>query len=174
MKGAAPAFSVLELVVIIGILTILATVLVPVTRTGIARGKSAQCLGNLKSLGSAFGRYFAENNMRFPIMEAGRTTKEENLSVLDTILAPYVDDARIFACPGDTDGLGARSGTSYYYNSALSGQSLAGLNFLGLTKEATRIPVLVDKEGWHRGTGQPVNHLFADGHASAELRLFAE
>lgn len=174
MKRGAPGFSLLELAVTIGILALLATVLVPVVRSGIARVQSAQCLGNLKSLGSAFSQYLAENNMTFPAMAAGRSSKEEELPVLDVVLAAYAGDVRVFACPADTDGLGEGSGTSYYYNSALSGQSLVALNFLGLTEEATRIPVLVDKEGWHRGTGQPVNHLFADGHASAELRLFAE
>jgi prepilin-type processing-associated H-X9-DG protein len=34
--------------------------------------------------------------------------------------------------------------------------------------------VLVDKEGWHRRNPTRVNHLYADGHASWELRLFAQ
>jgi len=32
----------------------------------------------------------------------------------------------------------------------------------------------VDKEGWHRVNPTRVNHLFADGHSSNELRLFSE
>lgn len=174
MKRERAGFSLIELVVILGILAILVMVATPMIRTALARAKAAQCLGNLKVLGSAFSQYLGEHNMMFPAMAAGRESKDESFPVLDTVLAEYVGDPRIFSCPADGEGLAARTGTSYYYNSALSGQSLASLNFLGLTEETTRIPVLVDKEGWHRGSGQPVNHLFADGHASAELRLFAE
>lgn len=174
MKVAAHGFSLLELAVTLAILLILATILVPVVRTNAARARSAACLGHLKSLGSAFSQYLGENNMMFPTMAAGRNSREEEVPVLDVVLANYLDDAQAFACPADTDNIATKSGTSYYYNSILSGQSLMALNFLGLTEEATRIPVLVDKESWHRGAGKPVNHLFADGHASSELRLFAE
>ncbi len=174
MKHSAAGFSLLELAVVIAILVVLATILVPVVHTTAARARSAACLGHLRSLGSALSHYIGEHNMMFPTMAAGRNSREEEIPVLDVVLANYVDDVAVFTCPADTDNLAAKSGTSYYYNSVISGQSLVALNFLGLTEEATRIPVLVDKDGWHRGAGKPVNHLFADGHASAELRLFAE
>jgi len=70
--------------------------------------------------------------------------------------------------------LAAATGTSYFYNSALGGQRVHSLNFLGLVDDTSRIPVLVDKEGWHRVNPTRVNHLFADGRTSNELRLFSE
>ena len=51
---------------------------------------------------------------------------------------------------------------------------MGGLNFFGFVTDLSKIPVLVDKEGWHKNTEDKVNHLFADGHATKDLRLFAE
>jgi len=174
MKRKASAFTLVEILVVMGILAILAALVVPLARNGVARARSAQCLGNLKSLGSAFGQYLGEHNMKFPDMEAGRNSKGEDVPVLDVVLADYMGDARAFACPADTGRLAEKTGTSYYYNSLLRGQPLAALNFLGLTGDMTRIPLLMDKEKWHQGTPHPVNYLFVDGHASSELELFTE
>lgn len=176
---ARRGFTLIELAVVVGILALLVAVALPASRTGLARAKAARCLGHLRSLGVAFSQYLGEHQMIFPEMAAARGSREEEVPVLDTVLAPYTGamggtaHQDIFSCPADRS-LAERTGTSYYYNSALSGQPLATLNFLGITEEKTRIPILVDKEGWHRGAGQPVNHLFADGHAGSELRLFAE
>jgi prepilin-type processing-associated H-X9-DG protein len=48
------------------------------------------------------------------------------------------------------------------------------LNFLSLATDLAKIPILVDKEGWHRHSEEKVNHLFADGHAANQLRLFTD
>ncbi len=173
MRRRKGGFTLLELAVVLAVLALLAVVLLPVLRTSIARARAAACLGHLRILGTAFSQYLGERGMIFPEMAAGRASRSEDVPVLDTVLAAYVGENRVFACPADHR-LAVETGTSYFYNSALSGQPLATLNFLGLTDEKIRIPVLVDKEGWHRGAGQPVNHLFADGHAGSELNLFAE
>ena len=108
-----------------------------------------------------------------PDMPAGRRSLSEPGPSIDTELAPYLDSRAALACPADPS-LARETGTSYFYNSALRGQPVASLNFLGVADARFRIPVLVDKEGWHRGGESRVNHLFADGSASAQLRLFAE
>jgi prepilin-type processing-associated H-X9-DG protein len=108
-----------------------------------------------------------------PPLAAGRKSRSEALPVIDTTLAPYIADPRVFACPADRV-LASETGTSYYWNSVLSGQSAANLNFLSLATDLSKIPVLVDKEGWHRHSEEKVNHLFADGHAANQLRLFTD
>ena len=62
------------------------------------------------------------------------------------------------------------TGTSYYWNTALNGQALSNLRFL-FTTNATEIPILADKEGFHPYSENKVNILYADGHATKELKF---
>ncbi|MEX1119170.1 MAG: type II secretion system protein [Terrimicrobiaceae bacterium] len=167
------AFTLLEILVSTTIVAVLAAALIPSIRSMTARAESTRCLGHLKSLGVAMGQYLADNSMTLPLLAAARSSTSEELPVIDTVLAPYVEDLRVFTCPSDST-IAKQTGTSYFYNSALGGQSVASLNFLGVTDANSRIPVLVDKEGWHKSSQSRVNHLFADGHAGSEFRLFAE
>ncbi len=166
MKG----WSLPELLVGLGILLILLALLVPVLRNGTGKAHAAQCLGHLRALGSAMNLYLAEHDLIMPRLAAARASQDEDLPTIDTVLAAYVEDARVFACPADRR-LARETGTSYFYNSVLGGQSAANLNFLTLTSESSRIPVLLDKEGWH--PGGKVQHLFADGHVGNVLQWSA-
>ena len=68
----------------------------------------------------------------------------------------------------------ATTGTSYYWNVALNGQALGSLNFLNFIEDHSRIPILSDKEGFHPYTDNKVNILYADGHATKELKFFTD
>jgi len=167
------AFGLVELVVVIAVVATLAAITFPAIRSVAARAQSAKCLGNLRQLGVALNTYLADNNLRMPDLKSGRAERSEEVPVIDNTLNAYLDSAAPFACPADRT-LAAKSGTSYYWNSALSGQAVASLNLFAIIDTPSHIPVLVDKEGWHRFTDEKVNHLFADGHATKELRLFAK
>jgi prepilin-type processing-associated H-X9-DG protein len=110
--------------------------------------------------------------MVMPPLAAGRRTRDEDVPVIDTTLESYAGDRKVFECPADRK-VAAATGTSYYWNSALNGQSALNLNLFGLGTDNSRIPVIVDKEGWHRHSEDKVNHLFADGHVQNKLRLFS-
>jgi len=163
----------MEILVAMTIVAVLAAALIPSLRSMGARAESTRCLGNLRALGVAMGQYLADHSMTMPLLAAARANTSEDVPVIDTVLGPYSEDGRIFRCPSDRT-LARETGTSYFYNSALGGQPVASLNFLGVTDANSRIPVLVDKEGWHVSSQSRVNHLFADGHAGAEFRLFVE
>lgn len=167
------AFTLVEMLVAIGIILLLAGLTVPLFSMVKARGDSARCLGNLRALGVALSAYLAEHDSAMPDLKAGRASLNEDVPVIDNTLNTYVDDQRVFACPADRR-YSRETGTSYYWNSALNGQRLAALNLFGMVSDLGRIPVLVDKEGWHTYSDNKVNHLFADGHATKELRLFTE
>ncbi|GAT34809.1 prepilin-type N-terminal cleavage/methylation domain-containing protein [Terrimicrobium sacchariphilum] len=167
------AFTLIEMMVAIGIIVLLAGLTVPLFSMVKARGESAKCLGNLRGLGVALSAYLAEHDSTMPDLKAGRASRNEDVPVIDNTLNSYVDDQRVFACPADRRYF-RDTGTSYYWDSALNGQRLAALNLFGMVSDLGRIPVLVDKEGWHTYSDNKVNHLFADGHATKELRLFTE
>lgn len=165
------AFTLVELLAVLAIIGLLAAAVFGGWPLMQSRADSARCLSNLRSLGIGLNAYLAENNMTMPPLAAARSSINEDVPVIDTVLAPFVDDKRAFTCPADHE-LAQMTGTSYFWNSALSGQQAASLNLFAIVTDQSKIPVLVDKEGWHRFSENRVNHLFADGHAAKELRLF--
>ncbi len=171
-------FTLVELLVSIGVIALLASIIVPSYSIVRARANSAGCVNNLKALGTALNLYLSDHDMMMPALESARADKNEDVPVIDNTLDKYVEDRRYFICPGGR-AIAEKTGTSYYWNSLLGKpvqQSALKLSFFGLNVgediESSKIPILVDKEGWHKFTDDKVNHLFADGHVSNQLRLF--
>lgn len=164
-------FSLMELLVVAAIVALLAGLAVVAWPRVLAQSRSTACASNLRQLGMALTMYLAEHNNTMPTLEAGRRNSDENLPVIDNTLDVHVKSPGVFACPADRAGLAARTGTSYFWNNALNGQSAANLSFL-VIDNPSRIPVLSDKEGFHEYLDNRVNILFADGHASPDLRFF--
>lgn len=171
MKSAG--FTIVELLVVLAVVGLLAALTIPVFRSMIDRGRSAACLQNLRAIGAGLQSYLGDHGLIMPELATGRTSRDEEIPTLDTVLANYLDSPNAFHCPADQK-LFVATGSSYFWNSALSGQSAANLNFLFLVEDRSRIPVVFDKEGWHRQSGTRVNFLYADGHAAENLRLFTD
>jgi prepilin-type N-terminal cleavage/methylation domain-containing protein/prepilin-type processing-associated H-X9-DG protein len=164
-------FTLMELLVVIAIFAVLVAIGVPVVNGVRARAASAKCVSNLRQIGVGLNLYLADHDQRMPTLEGGRASRDEDVPVIDTVLAEYLDGGlAVFACPADP-GLAARTGTSYYWNVALNDQAVAGLNFLRFFETRSTIPVLSDKEGWHMNQKPKVNFLYADGHAGGKLQL---
>ena len=68
-------------------------------------------------------------------------------------------------------GVAATTGTSYYWNSLLNGQSVSQLHLLNLTTVNSQIPILCDKGQFHPYEPYKVNTLYADGHATVDLQF---
>ena len=166
------AFTLVELLVVIAILALLVALLVPVFQRIVESGRATACLSNLRQLGIGLNLYLAENNNTMPVLRTGRESLADDVPVIDTVLAKYVGEPRVFACPADKAGHATRTGTSYGWNVTLNGQSVGSLNFLGFTQEHSHIPVLYDKEGFHPYLEEKVNILYADGHATKDARFF--
>lgn len=162
------AFTLLELLVVVAIISLLAALAIPVARDYQEKARSASCVTNLRSLGSALNLYLAENNGVLPTLRLARESLREDVPVIDNTLDRYASSTQVFACPSDHR-FAAATGTSYHWNNALNGQSLASLNFMGVTDAPGHIPLMGDKEGFHRDPQHKVNILYADGHATKEL-----
>jgi prepilin-type N-terminal cleavage/methylation domain-containing protein/prepilin-type processing-associated H-X9-DG protein len=167
------AFTLIELLVVIAILAILAAIAIPASSRVVQASKSAACFSNLHNLGVALNSYLADHNQVLPQLEAGRQSTSDDVPVIDNTLSKYATDPRIFICPADNVGIGARSGTSYYWNSAISGESMTHLHFMlmnqNMNQANSEIPILSDKQGFHPYEANKVNLLYADGHASADV-----
>ena len=165
------AFTLLELLVVIGIVAVLSGVSYPLYQRMVQSGRAAACVSNLRQIGIALNLYLNEHNQVMPTMKAGRTTLADDVPVIDNTLNTYAPNPRVFACPADTAGLAAASGTSYYWNVALNGQSVSTLNFLRLPGGPALIPILSDKQAFHPYTETKVNILYADGHADKSFNF---
>lgn len=166
------AFTLIELLVVIALVALLATLGFAAIDSYTGKARAASCMANLRSLGAALNLYLADNNGTMPALRLARESKDEDVPVIDNTLDRYVPARKTFACPADQQ-LAAKTGTSYHWNVALNGQSVAALNFMGIAEQSSLIPLMGDKEGFHRDPEHKVNILYADGHASKEL-TFAE
>ena len=167
------AFTLIELLVVIAIIALLATLATAGWQRSQRYARATACMQNLRQIGMALTRHITENDGVFPTLAMARTSLMDKVPVIDTVLAPYVQDARIFSCPDDARHLAKATGTSYLWNTKLNGQRLASLSvtFLAMNpiEDLSRIMVIGDKEGFHPNLQNKLNVLYADGHASQEL-----
>ena len=174
VKGRRPrveGFTLLELLVVVAIISVLAGIVSYAASHGIESARATNCAGHLRQLGIALSGYLGDHNNLMPELKAGRETKGDDVPVIDNTLDKYMPSKSVFACPSDHQ-YAAASGTSYYWNTALNGQSAAALNFLKVIDTHGHIPVLADKAGFHPYEKDKVNILYADGHASKDVSFF--
>ncbi|MEI8341079.1 MAG: prepilin-type N-terminal cleavage/methylation domain-containing protein [Verrucomicrobiota bacterium] len=164
------AFTLLELLVVIGIIAILAALAIPATQRVIQSGLATSCLSNLRQLGVGLNLYLGEHNQTMPVLLAGRADKSQDVPVIDNTLNRYLPDPKVFACPADARDFAAHTGTSYYWNNALNGQAIANLSFMNNTLFSA-IPIMSDKEGFHPYIDSKINVLNADGHVTKGLHF---
>lgn len=164
------AFTLLELLVVLAVLSILAALLLPTLGRARESGRAAACMGHLRQLGLALQMYVDENGQRFPRMrdrplEAHGWPEVEPLPPPHEVLADHLQSPGVFRCPSDDQRVYERSGSSYGWNSLLNGQPAHDPEMFGIRFGVTRVPVMFDKERFHRarGEGRGVNYLYADG-----------
>ncbi len=166
-------FTLLELLVVIAIIALLATLGTSMWQRGQRNARAVGCTQNLRQIGAGLAKYVGDHDGTFPTMQMARTSKSQDVPVLDTELRAYVPDARAFLCPDDRKRIGETTGTSYLWNHRLNGQRLASLSVsfvqMAPIEEPSRIMVMGDKEGFHPDVENKMNVLYADGHASREL-----
>jgi prepilin-type processing-associated H-X9-DG protein len=143
-----------------------------VYQRSVAGGRAVACLSNLRQLGAGLNAYLNENDMKMPTLQIARDSISQDVPVIDNTLDKYLTDKRVFACPADNKDFAAKTGTSYFWNVALNGQAVASLNFLKMVTDTTHIPILSDKEGFHPYLQDKVNILYADGHATKDVKFF--
>jgi prepilin-type N-terminal cleavage/methylation domain-containing protein/prepilin-type processing-associated H-X9-DG protein len=167
-------FTLVEILVVLAILTILVSLAVPSYRLMKANARSAVCSSNLRDIGIGLNNYFVEHGMTFPEMVAARESREEEAPALDTVLLEFVGDEFSFQCPADHEGIFEKTGSSYFWNSLLNGQKTSNMKLLGMTGQASGIPIVSDKENFHEDVGDGVNVLYADGHVLREVQFVVE
>lgn len=164
------AMTLVELLVVIGILAVLATLIFPSTRRSRHAAETAACLANLHQIGIALQVYAADHGGRLPTFY-NRDSVTNTLPALDTALLPRQSASGVFKCPSDRIRLFENTGTSYFWNFTVNGQDVDRLFSIVGGSDPTLVPVVSDKEGFHPDLRDRVNILYADGRASKELKF---
>jgi prepilin-type N-terminal cleavage/methylation domain-containing protein/prepilin-type processing-associated H-X9-DG protein len=105
-------FTLVELLVVIGIIAVLIAVLLPALNRAREQSKKVQCLSNLRQLGLAFVMYCNENKMALPAPGSGGNVLEEDWvhwqntrDFKNSRIWKYISKSgeAVLHCPSDTE-----------------------------------------------------------------------
>lgn len=111
-RVARSAFSLVELLVVIGIIAMLIATLVPIVAKARETARRTQCLSNLRQVHSSFALYAHDNGDRVPL--GFRRTKQLNSMIFSATSsqyvlmgklypAGYIQSGGVFFCPSEAD-----------------------------------------------------------------------
>ena len=174
-RAGAPAFTLVEMLVVIAIIAILAGLLLPVVSRSKESGRSAACLSNLHQIGLALQLYVEDNQNRLPVMFDWSTNSAANTNgpPINRVLFNQTGNSNVFHCPSDRPRLFELTGSSYSWNSLLNGEDADQLHAFGVAFNATQIPLVFDKQKFHslHDKNRAVNYLYADQHIKNLLEM---
>src|SRR5688500_14768332 len=102
------AFTLVELLAVLGIIALLISILVPVVASARSRAAATACKSNLRSVGQAIRMYLDEHKDRYPAAAALPSVNPDKLPTLMDCLRKYVTkspdaDMEVFRCPSDEE-----------------------------------------------------------------------
>ncbi|MFI5381763.1 MAG: type II secretion system protein [Tepidisphaerales bacterium] len=183
-RNRTSAFTLVELLVVIGIIALLVSILLPVLTKAKESSARTACRAHLRDIGSQFQMYLNDSHNKLPWVNTMPSLQPplNNYPSIVEILKPYHKGAvKVFRCDSDVIrafAAGApagyttyyeREGSSYQYSTRLSpgysGEHIADVS-LAQNGKSQLIVIMNDFEPFHgpAGTLGAMNCLFADNH----------
>lgn len=181
-KGSV-AFTLIEMILAIGILVILASMLLPATQSTAAYARNAKCLANLRQIGVAANLCAQDKDNTYPYIEANPKdpvySAEKNAKGILETLSPYGITQGTLKCPEDLAGPDCFSayGSSYQWLNYADGERTWHVNVVtpegNVVYPPSSVRLAVDwlnvhfsnrKWGPNETSGRR-NAVYADGHA---------
>jgi len=156
------AFTLVELLVVIGVIAVLVALLLPALSKARASSQTAVCLGNLRQIMNAFQLYENDNKQRLPDPTAAQQSWE-------SLLQMYLQTREPFHCPSD-GGLFENLRSSYDWRDTSDPLTTAAGRFAVEVRRADAVIAFDALPEWHaKGT---INAGHFDG--SARTRDYEE
>lgn len=140
-KAPYGGFSLVELLVVIGIIALLAGLVLSAASRVRESAQSARCLANLHNIATALHAYASDNDLRYP------DPAPTNVS-WEFMIQPYLSQAMAFACPSDVEVFPAVGSSYDWRDTRNAATTLAGRRL----SDATRGDAVLAFEtlpGWH-------------------------
>ncbi|MDB5327072.1 MAG: putative major pilin subunit [Phycisphaerales bacterium] len=150
------AFTLVELLLVVGIIALLVGILLPVITSVRRSAASIKCISNLRQIGLAFHQYGMAGDGTLPDPYVNKVSWEASLN-------PNLSSPEVFLCPSDAE-VGPAVGGSYDWRdtgkpeTTLAGRSINSVSRQGIVLVFDALP------GWHGR--ERVNAAFLDGSAA--------